>query len=96
MYTNWAMNIGESSEACLFVTARVPKLALDGALLHLICNEIVEEINNLDQELRDKFRYEIDPSSVIRTNSPPPVDAMKFGPVQEGLPQHKRYRLPGR
>jgi hypothetical protein len=59
--SNWAMYIGESCEACLYVAAMIPKAALTASLFDKVCRELVDEINGFKRELHDKFLYDPPP-----------------------------------
>lgn len=53
----WALQIEGSCEAGLCCCARVPKSALVPCLFDIVCRELVNEIDDFHQELRDKFRW---------------------------------------
>lgn len=105
VFTSWAMDIGESCEAVLRVVARVPTVALDAPLFDEVCREMVDEIADFHQELRDKFRGVMDGHG----GGPAVPDVRYIEPDMPGLPSADaawrmirdqggpvRYRLPGR
>jgi hypothetical protein len=53
------MHIGESCEACLSVSAGIPRAALTASLFDSVCEEIAEELRQFHQELHDKFLYDL-------------------------------------
>ena len=58
-WSAWQMSIGGSCEACLYVSASVPRTALDARLFQEVCTEIANEIRGFHQELHDKFAYDL-------------------------------------
>ena len=94
----WSMYIGESSEACLTLWTNVPKNSLDATLLHVVCNEMAQEIRELQDELHEKFRYGPEPSGGNHDNVLASATERYFASVRETLlPQPPmRYRLPGK
>lgn len=63
-WSSWAMDIGQSCEACLHVAASLPPENLDARLFGRVCQEIVGEINAFHAELRSKFQYSVGQVSV--------------------------------
>jgi hypothetical protein len=66
---SWQMSIGQSSEACLCVRARLPAAALTAELFRDVCEEIAGEIRAFHQELHDKFAYNM---GTVMTDGPTP------------------------
>jgi hypothetical protein len=56
-WASWKAYIGASTEAIVFLGARVPRSALDDKLFNMICEEMRTEAQSFDKELRDKFDY---------------------------------------
>ena len=59
IYAHWLMIIAESCEGSLCVSASIPRVALDADRFAFVMNEVIDERNAFDQELRDKFRYDV-------------------------------------
>jgi hypothetical protein len=58
-WSAWQMSIGGSCEACLYLSASVPRTALDACLFQAVCTEIAEELRQFHVELHDKFAYDL-------------------------------------
>lgn len=58
-WASWGMSIGESCEACLYVSASIPSSSADARVFNAICQEIANEIRAFHQELHDKFAYDL-------------------------------------
>jgi hypothetical protein len=56
-FAAWGMYIGESCEACLYLSTLVPTAGLHAMLFTAICEEILTEMNSLEDELHSKFTY---------------------------------------
>jgi hypothetical protein len=55
----WGMSIGQSCEACLYVTAASPRRAMDSRVFNAICQEMTGEIRAFHEELHSKFAYDL-------------------------------------
>jgi hypothetical protein len=58
-WSGWQMSIGGSCEACLYLSASVPRTALDAGLFQEVCTEIADELRDFHLELHDKFAYDL-------------------------------------
>jgi len=59
-YPAWAVEIRESCEAMPYLFASVHRLLMDAKLFHTICDQIHHELDLMDKELHDKFRYDVE------------------------------------
>lgn len=59
VHAYWAVNLGESCEALLWVLARVSVAGLDAKLFDMVCREMRDEIVAFHRELKDKLRYSV-------------------------------------
>jgi hypothetical protein len=91
-HAGWSMFIGESCEACLLLSASVPRMSLDAGLLHFICDEILTEVNGLQHELHEKFRYSVERHD--GGNGKPSAAEQYFGSGVENVTHSMRYQLP--
>ena len=100
-YAAWSIQIAGSCEAGLCCSARLPKAGLCASLFDFACRELVNEINDFHQELRDKFRYSVGgvvPGRVANTGNGtfglPGQEVRFLGPVEVNTVLAPRPRLP--
>ena len=55
---SWRMDIRESCEAMLYLSAQLSDEGMAGWLLDKVCREMRDEVLSFHQELRDKFLYD--------------------------------------
>jgi hypothetical protein len=56
-YSHWLMDIRESCDAILYLSAQTPTEWLNAGIFGAICCELATEVRAFHSELRDKFRY---------------------------------------
>ena len=81
----WGMSIGQSCEACLYVSAASPQRAIDSRVFNAICQEITGEVREFRQELHEKFAYDLGDV----------VPEIMSRDVRGGVPMRRRNNLPG-
>lgn len=90
-WSSWTMELGESCEACPYVTASVPPEGLSAELFGHVCQEIVGEINAFHAELHSKFAYGLGQATMDTSYR---VQVQQD--VRGGLPMRQGNNLPVR
>jgi hypothetical protein len=89
-WSAWGMSIGQSCEACLYVSASIPQQAMDARVFNGVCQEIAQEIRGFREELQSKFSYDLG-GVVLESMS---RDGRSGVPLPAAMPQVVRGQFP--
>ena len=94
-FASWRMDLRQSCEAVLFLSAQLPGHGMGAGLFDDVCREMRDEVIGFHQELRDKFHYQVAGvmSGGFGTACPHTAEVRYIEPVRERVAWQPRRML---